>query len=165
MAFKKAVWRKKRCRLPAETVQSASLALQGVDNVHGSDGLSLGVLSIGNGVTDHVLQENLENTTSLLIDEAGDTLHTTSASQTTDGWFGDPLDVVTKNLSVALGTSFSETLASFSTSRHADVLSKVEEIFVRTDRVDKFLSPFMSKFGAFFLSDPIVKPKQDLKKH
>ena len=35
----------------------------------------------------------------LLIDEAGDTLHTTSASQTTDGWFGDPLDVVGRSVS------------------------------------------------------------------
>ena len=36
----------KRFRLPAETVQSAALALQGVDNVHGSDRLSLGVLGV-----------------------------------------------------------------------------------------------------------------------
>ena len=83
------------------------------------------MFGVSNGVTDHVLQKHLENTTGLLIDEAGDTLHATSASQTTDGWLCDPLDVVTKDLSVALGTSFS-------TSRHADLLFKVEEILVRT---------------------------------
>ena len=81
---------------------------------------------------DHVLQKHLENTTGLLVYEAGDSLYTTSASQTTEGWLCDPLDVVTKDFSVALGTSFSETLASFSTSRHADLLFKVEEILVRT---------------------------------
>jgi hypothetical protein len=32
----------------------------------------------------HVLQENLQNTTSLLIDKARDTLDTTTASKTTD---------------------------------------------------------------------------------
>ena len=114
--------KKKKLRgcLTAETVQSASLALQGVDNVHGSDGLSLGMFGVGNSVTDHVLQENLENTAGLFVDETGDTLHTTTASQTTDGGLGDPLDVVTKDFPVALSASLSETLASFSTSRHVD---------------------------------------------
>jgi len=32
----------------------------------------------------HVLKENLQNTTSFLINETGDTLHTTTASKTTD---------------------------------------------------------------------------------
>lgn len=33
----------------------------------------------------YVLQEDLENTTSLLIDETGDTFHTTTTGETTDG--------------------------------------------------------------------------------
>jgi hypothetical protein len=37
----------------------------------------------------HVLEEDLENTTGLLVDETGDTLDTTSAGQTTDGGLGD----------------------------------------------------------------------------
>ncbi len=32
----------------------------------------------------HVLEEDLQDTTSLLIDETGDTLHTTTAGETTD---------------------------------------------------------------------------------
>ena len=104
--------------LTAEPVEGTSLAFQGIDNVHGGDGLSLGVLSVGDSIADHILQEHLENTTGLFVDETGDTLHTTTASQTTDSGLGDTLDVVTKNFPVALGTSLAETLASFSAARH-----------------------------------------------
>ena len=38
---------------------------------------------------------HLENTTGLLINQAGDTLDTTTASQPSDGWLGNSLDVVT----------------------------------------------------------------------
>ena len=71
--------------LSAESVESASLSLEGVDDVHGRHGLSLGVFAIGDGITDDVLEEDLEDSTSLLIDEAGDTLDTTTASETADG--------------------------------------------------------------------------------
>ena len=113
--------KKHKSCLTAETVQGASLALQGVDNVHGSDGLSLGMFGVGNSVTDHVFQKHLKNTAGLFVDKTGDTLHTTTASQTTDGGLGDSLDVVTKDLPVPLGTSLAETFASFSTSRHAEI--------------------------------------------
>ena len=49
----------------------AALAFEGIDQVHGSYGLPLGVLGVGDGVTDHVLQEHFENTTGLLVDQAG----------------------------------------------------------------------------------------------
>jgi hypothetical protein len=55
-------------RLTTETVESPSLTLQGVDNVERSDGLALGVLGVGDGVTDDTLEEGLENTTGLLVD-------------------------------------------------------------------------------------------------
>ena len=41
--------------LTAESVQSPALSLQSVDNVHGCDGLPLGVLSVGDSITDDVL--------------------------------------------------------------------------------------------------------------
>ena len=77
-------------------------------------------------VKTHVLQEDLEDTTSLLVDETRDTLYTTTTSETTDSldmWMavntrcnlmirecmtyglGDTLDVVTENLTVTLGTT------------------------------------------------------------
>src|SRR5699024_12410610 len=50
------------------------LAFQSVDDVHGGDGLALGVLSVGDGIADHVLQEHLQDTSSFLVDQAGDSL-------------------------------------------------------------------------------------------
>lgn len=47
-----------------------------------------------------------------LIHTGRDTLDTTSTSETSDGGLGDTLDVVTKNLAVALGTTLAETLAA-----------------------------------------------------
>ena len=108
--------------LAAESVQGLALALERVDNVHGGHGLSAGVLGVGDRVTDHVLQENLEDTAGLLVDEARDALDTTTACKTADGRLGDALDVVTQHLAVALGASLSESLSSFSTSRHVDKL-------------------------------------------
>jgi hypothetical protein len=41
----------------------------------------------------------------------------TPSRKTTDGRLGDTLDVVSKNLAVALGSSLSETLSALSTWR------------------------------------------------
>ena len=105
-------------RLSAETVEGSALSLEGVHNVERGDGLSLGVLGVGDGVTDDVLEEDLEDTSGLFVDQTGDSLDTASSSQTTDGWLGDTLDVITKNLSVTLGAAFAETFTSFTTTRH-----------------------------------------------
>ncbi|ELU06605.1 hypothetical protein CAPTEDRAFT_189241 [Capitella teleta] len=85
---------------------------EGVDDVHGGDSLPLGVLSVGDGITDDILKEDLQNTSGLLVDQTRDTLQTTSASQTTDGGLGDALDVVTQHLPVTLGATLSESLTS-----------------------------------------------------
>ncbi len=58
----------------------------------------------------HVLKENLEDTTGLLVDEAGDTLDTATTRETTNGGLRDTLNVVAKNLAVTLSTTLSETL-------------------------------------------------------
>ena len=59
--------------LTTETVKGAALTLKSVDNVEGGDGLALGVLSVGDSVTDDTLKERLQDTTGLLIDHC-DTL-------------------------------------------------------------------------------------------
>ena len=107
--------------LAAEAVQGAALPLQGVDHVHGGHGLPLGVLRVGDGVADHVLQEHLEDPAGLLVDQAGDALHSAATSQTADGGLGDALDVITEDFTVPLGASFSESLSSLTTSRHVAV--------------------------------------------
>ncbi|XP_065087372.1 histone H3-like centromeric protein cpar-1 [Ochlerotatus camptorhynchus] len=64
---------------------SASLSLQSVDDIHGRDGLTLGVFSVGDGVTNHVFEEHLQHASGFLVDQPGNTLDTTTTSQTTDG--------------------------------------------------------------------------------
>ena len=99
-------------RSAAEAVEGASLALQSVDDVHGGDGLALGVLAVGDGVADDVLEEDLQHSARLLVDEARDALHSATAGKAADGRLGDALDVVAQNLAMALGASLPESLAS-----------------------------------------------------
>ena len=54
--------------LSTETVQSAALSLESVDDVEGGDGLSLGVLGVGDGVSDDAFEEGLEDTAGLFVD-------------------------------------------------------------------------------------------------
>ena len=104
--------------LATEAVQGAALPFQCIHDVHGSDCFSLGVLAVSHRVPDDVFQENLENTSALLVDETGDSLDSSSASQTPDGGFSDALDVVAQNFAVAFSTPLAESFASFTTSRH-----------------------------------------------
>lgn len=60
--------RERESSLSTETVQSAALSLESVDDIEGGDSLSLGVLSVGDGVSDDTLKEGLQDTASLLID-------------------------------------------------------------------------------------------------
>ena len=101
-----------------EAVEGASLSLEGVDDIHGGDCLAASVLGVGDGIADDVLEEHPQDGTGLLIDQARDTLHTSTASETADSGLGYSLDVVTKDLPVALGSAFAETLAALSTSGH-----------------------------------------------
>ena len=48
--------------LTTKSVQGTSLAFQGIDDIHGSDCLPLGMLGVGDGVTDDILKEYLEHT-------------------------------------------------------------------------------------------------------
>ncbi len=107
------------CSLSTKTVQGPSLTLEGIHNIHGRDSLAAGMLRVGDTVTDDIFQEYFQHTSSLLIDEAGNSLHTTTTGQTSDCGLSDTLDVVPKDFSVALGTTFSQTFTSFSTPRHS----------------------------------------------
>ena len=104
--------------LTAESVESAALTLQSVDDVHGGDGLSLGMLGVGDGITDDILEEDLEDAAGLFVDEARDTFDTASTRETTDGGLGDTLDVITQHFAMTFGASLSEALSSFAASRH-----------------------------------------------
>ena len=108
--------------LAAKAVQSAALTLESIDDVHGSDCLPLCVFCVGDGIPDDVLEEHLEDTTGLLVDEARDTLDTTSSSKTTDSGLGDSLDIITKNFAMSLGTAFSQSLSPFTATSHDEVV-------------------------------------------
>ena len=109
-------------QLATKAIQGAALPLESVDHVHGGDSLPLGVLRVGDGISDDVLQEDLENSTSLLIDESRDTLDSSTTSQPPDCRLGDTLDVVSQHLPVTLSASLSQSLSTFTTSSHvADV--------------------------------------------
>ena len=126
-----------KLRLTSESVQGASLAFQGIDDIHSGDGLPLGVLGVGDSISDHVFEENFEDTSSFFVDQSTDSFYTTTTRQTADGWLRDSLDVVTKNLSMTLGASFSQSFSSFSASRHLDLLKFVREFKpIREDNVD-----------------------------
>jgi hypothetical protein len=108
--------------LTSETVQGFALTLEGVDDIHGRHSLTTSVLGVSDGITNNILQKDLEDTSSLFVNETGDTLDTTTTSQTTNGGFGNTLDVITKDLAVTLGSTLSESFTSFSTSGHFELL-------------------------------------------
>lgn len=112
--------------LSTETVQGAALSLESVDDIEGSDSLSLGVLSVGDSVSDDTFKEGLQDTASLLVDHGRDTLDTATTRKTTDRRLGYALDVVTKNLSVTLGSTFAEALSTFSASSHVDGIEEIK---------------------------------------
>ena len=96
------------CRvLSSKSVKSSALTLQGVDDVEGCDSLAARVLGVGDSIPDDVLEEDLQNTSGLLIDKAGDTLDASTTSQSANSGLCDALDVVSEHLSVPLGTSLS----------------------------------------------------------
>jgi hypothetical protein len=70
--------------LASIAVQSAALALEGIHDVHGRDGLAAGVLRVRHSVADDVLEEDLQDRARLVIDQTGDTLDTTTTGQTAD---------------------------------------------------------------------------------
>lgn len=134
-------------RSNTEAVKCAARALECVDNVKSSDGLSLCVFSVCHRVTNdleyccqqkfgwldiiaHIFEESLENTTSLLVDQTRDTLDTTTASKTTNSGLGDTLDVIAQDFPVTLSSSLSESLKIFMLLVKVNRISKqVEQTF------------------------------------
>ena len=100
--------------LSSKSVQSPALSLEGIDNIKCCHCLTASMLSVGDCIPDHILQEHLEDASGLLIDQARDTLDASATSQSPDCWLCDSLDVVSQHLSVSLGTSLSCKCMGFS---------------------------------------------------
>merc|ERR1739838_570395 len=108
--------------LTSESVEGTSLPLEGIDDIHSGDSLPLGVFGVGDGITDDVLKEDLEDTAGLLVDQARDTLDTSTSRQTTDGRLGDTLNVITQYFAMTLSASLAESFSSFTTSGHVELV-------------------------------------------
>ena len=63
-------------------------------------------------------------TAGLLVDQARNTLDTSTTGKTPDSWLGDTLDVITEDFSVPLGSTLSKALSSLAASRHVIWLQK-----------------------------------------
>ena len=131
--------------LTSESVESATLPLERIDDIHGSDSLPLSVLSVSDSITDDVLQEHLEDGTCLLVDQTRDTLDSTTAGQTANGGLGNTLDVITQNLAVPLGATLAESLASLAASRHCCLLGWLIEKEKKEEEEEEVLVWLMKK--------------------
>merc|ERR1712198_290177 len=112
-----------KCRkveLSSEAIEGPALPLQGIHHVHGGHSLPLGMLGVGHSVTDDILQENLENTPGLLINETTDPLNTTPSCKSPNCRLGNALDIIPQHLTVSLGTTLAQTLATFASASHGE---------------------------------------------
>ncbi|KAL6979220.1 hypothetical protein U1Q18_020885 [Sarracenia purpurea var. burkii] len=82
-----------------------------------------------------VFQENLQNSSSLLVDEAGDPLNAAPPRKPADRRLCDSLDVVPQDLPVPLRAALSQAFASLSTAGHFRRASKGDLGFI--DRVNR----------------------------
>ena len=126
--------------LATKAVKGAALFLEGVHHVKGRDGLSAGVLGVGDGVPDDVLKKNLDHPAGLLVNQARQALDTAATGQTTNSWLGNSLNVIPQDFPVPLRTAFAEALSAFAASRH-DSCNGSREVF---DEILEF--PFV-QFG------------------
>ena len=81
--------------LSTETIEGTSLPFESIDYVHGGHSFPLGMLGVSDCISDNVLQENFQDTSSFFVDEPRDTFHSTTTSKTTNGRLGDSLNVIT----------------------------------------------------------------------
>ncbi|KAF7816065.1 histone H4 [Senna tora] len=100
----------------AKPIEGPSLPLERINHIHSSNGLPPSVLRVSHCITNHIFQENLKHSSSLLIDQATDPLDTSSSRQSPNRRLRDTLDVIAQNLAMPLCSSFAQTLASLSTT-------------------------------------------------
>lgn len=90
------------CYLLPEAVEGVSLTLESVHDIHCGNGRATSVIGVQDSIMHHFLEKNPEGSACMFINEARDTLHTTTVSETTDGIIGNSFDVAKDNLPVTL---------------------------------------------------------------
>ena len=112
-------------KLCTKAVESTTRSLESVDDIEGRNGfptrecehtnsertkvkghIPLSVFSVGDGVTDDVLQEDLQDTTSLLINETRDTLDTATTRETTDSLINSAVHISNTKFAVTGHSKF-----------------------------------------------------------
>lgn len=97
-----------------KSIQRLPLLLQCIENVPGRNRHSTGMLRIDDDILEQIREEISQKEAGLVVDETGDALDAATTRKATDGRLGyDALDVSSEDFSVAFGSSFSETFASF----------------------------------------------------
>ena len=65
------------------------IPLESINNIHSGDSLPPSVLSVGNNIRNNILEEDLEDIMSFLVDKTTDSLNISSPSQMRNCRFGD----------------------------------------------------------------------------
>lgn len=106
----------------AESIECTPLTFEGIDNIHSCHSLPFRVLRVGHCISDDILQKYLQDSSSFLVDQPGDSFHASSPGQSPDRRFGDPLDVVPEHFSVAFRAALSQAFTAFSSTGHVCAL-------------------------------------------
>ena len=154
-----------------EAIESTSLPLESIHHIHGGDGLPLGVLSVGDRVPDHILQEDLvmckstracegrnlthlKNTSRLLVDQSRDSLDASPSRQPSDGKLGTALDVIPQDLAMPLGSTLAKSFPTLATASHVAGVD-VERLLIRKLEVHEIISNIRScLLSKFSIPDP-----------
>ena len=107
-------WLPRGAHLYPKTIEELSPTLEGVDDIHGSDGPAFSVLGVCDSVTDEIFEEDLEYTASFLVDETRQALDTATPSEAAYSRLGNAVNAIEENLTMALGTAVSKSFASLS---------------------------------------------------
>lgn len=139
--------------LTTKTIQGPSLPFKRINHIHGGHRLPPGMLSVSHSITNHILKEDLQNTSGFFINQSTDTLHTSSTSQSANCRLRNALNVVSQNLPVTLRSSLSQTLTSFSTTWHfCGWIERLQRKFEERNCLKKFETDDKRKwFGGLYL--------------
>jgi hypothetical protein len=99
---------------PPESIQGHAALLERVHDVEGAHQFAVSVLGLNHGVGADALQQILEDSADLLVDQTGDALYSSSARKSADRGLCDANDVVSQDRPVAFRAALAHSLGSLS---------------------------------------------------
>ena len=67
-----------------KSIERFALSLEGIHHIHSSDCLPLGMVSVGDGIPQEIMQKVPQHVAGLVIHQSRDALNTATTSQTTN---------------------------------------------------------------------------------